>query len=115
MYGEPLKPSECNFALFLDDGSTNIHLDGDGGIALIIEDNTEPGNDNIRDVIHPDFDKLWCNVSECMFMAEDREGQEFSEELSGETFTDVTPFTSLEEARQWCLSIGMTEDISLIS
>ncbi len=92
MYGHPLEPNKCKFLLFIDDGEADMYISGDGDICLCIEDIDESDNDDIRDINHPDFDKLCNNASENVFLSNG--------------FED---FKSLEEARKWCLSIGMIE------
>lgn len=87
MYGQPLKPSECNFRIVRDE-TEDFNF---GETTLIIEDNTEPNNDNIRDVIHPQFEDIWCNVCENMFEPLDE---------------DMT----IKELEDWCVSIGMIKD-----
>lgn len=60
----------------------------DGQTSLIIGDLDDSSNDDIREVDHPDFDKYWYNEMENTFS---------SDKLNQ------------EEARKWCLSIGMVE------
>lgn len=92
MHGEIMKPDRCEFTLFIDDGSSDMYVSGDGDICLCISDLDEPDNDDIRDVDHPDFDTYWGNACENVFLSN--------------KFDD---FKDIEEARQWCLSIGMVE------
>lgn len=85
MYGQPLKPSECNFRIIKDE-EFNC-----GETTLIIEDNTEPSNDDVRDVLHPKFEDMWINVCENLF------------EPLDETMT-------IKQLEDWCVSIGMIKD-----
>jgi len=85
MYGQPMNPTRCEFEISTDDGM----LSEVGDIVLVIGDLDEPDNDDIRDVIHADFDRLWDNACENVFTSD--------------------KFKTEEEARKWCLSIGMKE------
>lgn len=77
MYGEPLQPNRCLF----DIGVFN------GLISIFIEDLDESNNDDVRDVVHPDFDRYWGNDCENMF--------------------STRHFKTMQEAKEWCVSIGM--------
>ena len=94
MYGQPLMPNRCEFWLFIDDGGDDkdMYIAGEGDICLCISDLDEPDNDDIRDVVHPDFDKFWDNACENIFLSH-----------------GFKHFKSLEDAKKWCLSIGMIE------
>lgn len=92
MYGQPLQPNRCEFSLHIDNDQADMYVAGDGDICLCITDLDEPDNDDVRDVDHPDFDKYWGNACENVFLSE-----------------GFDHFKSLEDARKWCLSIGMVE------
>ncbi len=92
MYGQPMKPNRCEFSIFIDDNTSDMYVAGDGDICLCITDMDEPDNDDIRDVDHPDFDKFWGNACENVFLSD-----------------GFKHFKSLEDAKNWCLSIGMIE------
>ena len=89
MYGQPLEPAKTKFLTFLDDG-TQINLYNNGGVGLLLIDMEDDGNDNIGEVNHPDFETYWDIASEGLF-----------------SLSDNAPFTTLEEAKAWCESIGM--------
>lgn len=61
-------------------------------VSLSVSSISDPSNDDIREVRHPDFNDLWENEME-------------------NTWSTYT--MTLDEARTWCLSIGMTEVIGL--
>ncbi len=80
MYGEPLQPNRCQFEISIFDGI----------ITLAVEDLDDPSNDDVREVVHPDFEKYWDNSMENVF--------------------ETTHFKSMQEAKDWCISIGMVFD-----
>ncbi len=80
MYGEPLQPNKCKFDIGVFDGY----------ITISITDLDEEDNDDIRDVVHPDFEKYWDNDAENIF--------------------STTHFKTMQEAQDWCISIGMEFD-----
>jgi len=77
MYGEPLEPNRCEFEIGVFSGE----------ISIFINDLDEQDNDDIREVIHPQFEDYWDNSMENVFVTEH--------------------FTTMEQARDWCVSIGM--------
>jgi hypothetical protein len=85
-YGEPLDPKKTTFELYINDGSDNTCAE-DGGIGLFLTDDEAEDNDDVRDVIHPDFETYWDNDMENTF--------------------STTHFTTLKEAEKWLRSIGM--------
>jgi len=87
MYGQPMNPARCEFELQED---TFGDMGDPGDIILIVGDLDDPDNDDIRDVLHPDFDNYWGNACENVFVSD-----------------GVMHFSGIEDARQWCLSIGM--------
>ena len=89
-----LEPSDVEFAI------TNDPIQDEGIITLWVSSISDPCNDDIRDIKHPDFDKYWGNSCECVFTAND---QEFIKWLK----YNVVPFKTIQEAKGWCLSIGM--------
>jgi hypothetical protein len=94
-----MKPNRCEFSLHIEADmpwlSAKIFEDGD--ICLCISDLDEPDNDDIRDVLHPDFDRFWGNACENVFLSNG--------------FKD---FKTIEDARRWCLAIGMVESTELL-
>ena len=84
MFGQPMNPARCEFELQED---TFGDMGDPGDIVLIVGDLDEPDNDDIRDVLHTDFDYYWGNACENVFVSE--------------------KFKDIEDARKWCLSIGM--------
>ncbi len=95
IYGQPLEPNRCEFSLHIDNEDAEMYVAGDSDICLCITDLDEPDNDDVRDINHPDFDKFWSNACENVFLSNG--------------FND---FATIEDARQWCLSIGMIENTS---
>lgn len=87
MYGQPLKPSECNFRIVRDE-TEDFNF---GETTLIIEDNSEPDNDYIIDVLHPQFSNMWRNVCENLFETLDKN-------------------MTVKQLEDWCVSIGMIKD-----
>lgn len=77
MYGEPLQPNRCKFDLGIFDGI----------IQIFIIDLDEESNDDVRDVVHPDFERYWSNDMENIFSTDH--------------------FKTMQEAKDWCISIGM--------
>lgn len=65
MYGHPLQPKRCGFTLHTPDDK-NLYVDEDITMNLCIYDLDEP-NDDIRKVLHPEFDKYWANACEGIF------------------------------------------------
>lgn len=94
MYGQPIKPEKCLFNIFIDDGTDDMYVAGDGDICLCITDEDCPDNDDIRDIDHPDFDKYWGNAAENVFLSD-----------------GFKHFKSLGEAKQWCFEVGMKENL----
>lgn len=85
-YGEPLDPKKTTFELYINNGDDNTTSE-DGGIGVFLTDDECDDNDNVGDVVHPDFDKYWdCDCEN--------------------TFS-TTHFTTLKEAEKWLRSIGM--------
>jgi regulator of protease activity HflC (stomatin/prohibitin superfamily) len=82
IYGGLLKPEDCLFTLMGDDD----------GIKIFIQDINDLENDDVHDVLHPDFDTHWLNIAENVFIAQDG------------------AFESKEDAIKWCLSIGMIKN-----
>ena len=78
MYGEPLQPNRTSFKIGVFDGS----------ISIFVTDLDEQDNDDVREVVHPDFERFWDNDMENVF--------------------STIHFQTIEEARDWCVSIGMT-------
>lgn len=58
MYGQPLDPTKTTF---------DVQVDDDGSIMVFLQDQEDPDNDDVRDVDHPDFDKLFGNECENIF------------------------------------------------
>lgn len=79
----PLDPKQISFELDVYEN------DGNNEISLFLTDHEYPENDNIREINHPDFEKYWDNIMENTFV--------------------TTHFLTLNEARLWLLSIGMTD------
>jgi hypothetical protein len=77
MYGEPLEPNRCEFEIGVFDGE----------ISIFITDLDEQDNDDVREVMHPSFEQFWENSMENVFVTEH--------------------FTTMQQAKDWCLSIGM--------
>jgi hypothetical protein len=77
MYGEPLQPNRTKFEIGVFDGE----------ISIAVFDLDELDNDDVREVVHPDFEKYWDNVMENCFVTEH--------------------FKTMQEAKDWCISIGM--------
>lgn len=100
MYGETLDPKKTGFAVSMDSDYDEERP------TLYLSDLEDPDNDDIRDVGHPDFDILFGNMCECVFETNDQ----FS--VSREN-PNLSALNTVEETRQWCLSIGMTEDPNL--
>ena len=104
MYGQPLDPKRTSFAI----------SDEDGVITLWVVDLDEEDNDDIRDINHPDFDNYWSNAMECVFELNDQDMINFLIRLNkNKAKTLKPPLKTMEEARNWCLSIGMVEDKEL--
>lgn len=80
MYGEPLQPNRCKFQIGVFDGE----------ISIFITDLDEEDNDDVREVVYPDFDNFWGNSMENCFVTEH--------------------FQTMQQATEWCVSIGMTFD-----
>lgn len=99
MYGKPLKPQKTSFTI--EDSDLN-----DGGFTIYLTDLEEPSNDDVRDVDHPDFDILWGNAMENVFEPWDQEWIDNHEERK------LKAITTKKMAREWLLSIGMTEKIA---
>lgn len=60
------------------------------GIMLFVMQISDPNNDDIREIDHLDFNKYWDNEMENVF--------------------STLHFQTVDDARKWCISIGMTED-----
>lgn len=83
-----MNPSQILFVVTQreDCGETEPHLH--------IQDKEDFENEDIHNINHPDFDKFWFEESENDFSTEH--------------------FKNVEDARQWCLSIGMIEDLAIL-
>jgi len=86
MYGKPLDPKKTSFMIIDTYG-------GDEGIMIGLVDLEEPDNDGIRDVDHPDFERMFGNDMECVFSSNPDNGLETEEDV-----------------KNWLLSIGMVEE-----
>lgn len=80
MYGEPLQPKRCKFDIGIFDGL----------ITIFVTDLDQRDNDDVRDIVHPDFDKYWGNEMENVFSTDN--------------------FKTMREAKDWLTSIGMEYD-----
>ena len=77
MYGEPLQPNRTGFDIGIFSGQ----------ITISVSDLDELDNDDVREVVHPDFETYWGNEMENVFSTEH--------------------FKTMREAIDWCVSIGM--------
>ncbi len=101
MYGQPLDPKKTTFAVTQDPD-----YDEDRP-TLFLADLDDDDNDDVREISHPDFDILWSNDCENIFSSNDQ----FY--VSKSRKHGLMALNTVEEARQWCLSVGMTEDTDL--
>ncbi len=129
MYGKPLDPKKTAFGIGYEDKyrhiqSGNIIEEYDynkkttnkGEYTMVIPrpfqifllDLEDPSNDDIRDVVHPDFDALWGNSCECVF---EPWKQSWIDKYSKNK--NLKALTNSHDARQWLISIGMKEDPTL--
>jgi hypothetical protein len=92
MHGESLEPKKTAFALYEQDNSHDFEVEGPLQIFLVDLEDVE--NDDVRDVIHPEFDVFWDNICENTF----------------EPVEDVKDaLDTPEKARKWLKKIGMVE------
>lgn len=88
---EILKPQNAGFHIFIDNGDSKNPYSGwcDDRINIFVTDLKDPDNDGVRGIDHDEWEDYWENESENSFVTESWE--------------------SLEDAKEWLLSIGMKE------
>jgi hypothetical protein len=102
-----LKPSDVEFAITNGmDGDEYTGHDTSKDITLWVSSISDPGNDDIRDINHKDFDKYWGNACECVFISWDQKWIDINE-------YGVIAFKTIQEAKGWCISIGMVHNQNL--
>lgn len=99
MYGKPLDPKKTTFAIGNDGGQ----------IYVTLMDQEDDDNDDVREVDHPDWDILFGNAMENVFEPWDQAFIDNELKASGRS-DKLKELTTVDEVRNYLLSIGMTED-----
>ena len=92
MYGEPIDPRRASFSIFIDESNSPLCIEDSGRVSVVIQDEDEHDNDDIRDILNPRFEQMFENMCENIF-----------------TLNDEYMNLNLNEVRQILLPMGFEE------